>query len=224
MMDEATPSRTRVRVWDVPTRLFHWLLVICFAVSWWTGKSGRLEWHRWSGYALLALLAFRIYWGFFGSSTARFRQFVRGPRAIAGYLRGAWSVQPGHSPLGGLSVMALLILLGAQIVFGLFAVDVDGIESGPLSLYVTFETGRAAAELHEVIFNLLLSLIGLHIAAIAYYWLVRKEDLLAAMFHGTRAYSQELPPVRQASMLRFLIGAVLAAALTWCVSRAFQVF
>src|SRR5215510_8334835 len=120
MTDEVSPSRTRVRVWDAPTRLVHWLIVAGVAISWWTGDTGRLEWHRWSGYGVLALVAFRLYWGFFGASTARFRQFVRGPRAITNYLRGAWPPAAGHNPLGALSVLALLALLAAQVALGLF--------------------------------------------------------------------------------------------------------
>lgn len=223
-MSDDTGSPTPVRVWDVPTRLVHWLIAICVASSWWTGEQGHLEWHRWSGYTLLGLVTFRIYWGFFGSSTARFRQFVRGPRVIMNYLRGAWPVAPGHNPLGALSVLALIFVLCLQVGLGLFAIDVDGIESGPLSLYVSFETGRAAAEWHEWVFNLLMSLVVLHIAAIAWYRFAKQEKLTAAMFHGTRAYPAELPPVRRASAVRFVMGVVLAAVLTWAVSRAFEIF
>lgn len=223
MIDESpAPSRTRVRVWDLPTRLVHWLLVAGVALSWWTGETGRLEWHRWSGYGLLGLVTFRLYWGFFGSSTARFRQFLRGPGTVVGYLRGAWSPAPGHNPLGALSVLALLALLAAQIVLGLFAVDVDGIESGPLSLYVSFEAGRIAAKWHGAIFDALLWLIALHIAAIVYYSFVKKQNLGAAMLHGEREYPQRLPAVQHASAVRFIVGAVLAALLTWLVTRAFQ--
>src|SRR5690349_12806244 len=104
-----------IRVWDIPTRLTHWLIVVLVGLSWWTAETGRLEWHRWSGYALLGLVIFRIYWGFVGSSTARFSSFVRGPRAIAGYLQGRWVATAGHNPLGALSVVALLVLLLVQI-------------------------------------------------------------------------------------------------------------
>ena len=200
----------------------HWATVIAVALSWWTGETGRLEWHRWSGYALLGLVTFRIYWGFFGSSTARFRQFVRGPRAIAGYLRGAWDVAAGHNPLGALSVLALIVLLLLQVTLGLFAVDVDGIESGPLSLYVSFETGRLAAEWHEAVFNVLLALTALHIVAIAWYRVVKKEKLVEAMIHGTRAYPQDVPPVQHASLPRLVLGIVLASGFTWAVARAFE--
>lgn len=220
-MDPQT-SQARVRVWDVPTRLVHWLLVACVAVSWWTGETGRLEWHRWSGYLLLALVAFRVYWGFFGSSTARFRQFVRGPRAVANYLRGAWQVAPGHNPLGALSVLALLVVLAVQVTLGLFAVDVDGIESGPLSEYVSFEAGRIAAKWHGRVFDALLWLIALHIAAIVYYGLVKKQRLLAAMFHGKREFAEPLPAMQHASVARLLVGVTLVSLLAWLVAHAFR--
>ena len=222
-MTEETTSQARVRVWDVPTRLVHWSIVLGVAISWWTGETGRLEWHRWSGYLLLGLVVFRVYWGFFGSSTARFAGFLRGPRTIASYLRGTWPPTPGHNPLGALSVLALIVLLLLQVTLGLFAVDVDGIESGPLSLYVSFEAGRAAAEWHEAVFNVLMGFIVLHILAIAWYRFVRKEKLLEAMFHGTRTYPVQLPPVKAASAVRFVIGVLLAAALAWAVSQAFDI-
>jgi len=215
-------SPTRVRVWDVPTRLLHWLMVVSFAVSWWTGKSGRLEWHRWSGYLVLGLIVFRIYWGFVGGSTARFAAFLRGPRIIASYLRGTWRPVPGHNPLGALSVIALLGLTGVQVALGLFAVDVDGIESGPLSMYVSFETGRAAAEWHETVFDALLWLVALHIIAIAWYRLFRGEHLLSAMIHGKRDVPGDPPSVQPVSAVRLIVGVLLAAAFTWLVIRAFQ--
>jgi len=222
MTGENPASQARVRVWDVPTRLFHWLLVAGFGFCWWTGETGRLEWHRWSGYGLLGLVIFRIYWGFFGSSTARFANFLRGPRAMLSYVRGAWSIEAGHNPLGALSVVLMLGLLAAQIVLGLFAVDVDGIESGPLSLYVSFDAGRAAARWHEYIFDALLWLVALHVLAIAYYLVMKRENLPAAMLHGTRSFPVEVQPVRRASAARFFLGVIVAALLTWLVARAFQ--
>lgn len=211
------------RVWDAPTRIVHWLFVVLVVLSWWTADTGRMEWHRWSGYTLSGLVIFRIYWGLVGSSTARFSQFVRGPRAIASYLRGGWTVATGHNPLGALSVVALLALLATQVTLGLFAVDVDGIESGPLSTFVSFETGRAAASWHEDIFNVLMVLILVHIVAVIYYVFFRKQPLVAAMIHGKRDYAEpQPPPMRSASVVRLLLGIVLAVALTWWVARAFQ--
>ena len=213
----------RIRVWDIPTRVTHWLFVLLVPLSWWTANSGRLEWHRWSGYTLLGLVLFRIYWGLVGSSTARFAGFVRGPRAVGRYLKGGWTATAGHNPLGALSVVALLVLLVAQITLGLFAVDIDGIESGPLSLYVSFEVGRLASHWHCDLFNVLLGLIGLHLAAVAYYVFFRKQALVGAMLHGRRAYEAPQPaPMQAASPLRLVIGIVIAAVLTWMVTRAFQ--
>jgi cytochrome b len=224
-MTDAVPrtSPARIRVWDVPTRLVHWLVVLLVAFSWWTAETSRMEWHRWSGYTMLGLVIFRVYWGFAGGSTAKFSEFVRGPRAIAGYLKGRWAEAPGHNPLGALNVVALLGLLAAQVVLGLFAVDVDGIESGPLSTYVSFEAGRAAAGWHEAVFNVLMGLVVLHVVAVIYYVFFRKQALVAAMVHGKRAYPEPQPQsMRSASWHRLLIGVVLAATLTWMAARAFQ--
>jgi cytochrome b len=217
-----TPDPIRVRVWDVPIRLVHWLMVLLVAAAWWTAEAGRLDWHLYCGYALLGLVSFRIYWGLAGSSTARFSQFVRGPRTVLDYLKGRWVAAPGHNPIGALSIVALLSSLLAQTVLGLFAVDVDGVESGPLSRFISFDAGRMTAEWHDELFDYLLGLIALHIAAVLYYVLHKKENLIGAMFHGRRNYPVDLPPVTLASITRLLLGVVLAALLTWVVARAFQ--
>lgn len=209
----------KVRVWDVPTRLIHWLIVLLAGTLWWTAETGRMDWHRYSGYTLLGLVSFRIYWGFAGSSTARFGQFLRGPRAVWGYLRGQWETLPGHNPLGALSAVSLLVLLLAQIVFGLFAVDVDGIESGPWSSHVSFETGRVFAKLHHQLFTVLQVLVAVHVVAVLFYVLVKKQNLITAMFHGKREYAQDLPPVVNGSKLRLILGAIVIAAFTWYLTR-----
>ena len=130
----APAPATPVRIWDPLIRLVHWLMAILVGVSWWTAENGELDYHRYSGYALLGLLVLRIFWGFFGSRTARFASFVKGPRVIGTYLRqlpartaAHMPAMPGHNPLGALSVIALLLALAAQVTLGLFAVDVDGI-------------------------------------------------------------------------------------------------
>lgn len=221
-VETPAPPVYRTRVWDLPTRLVHWSLVAGIAFSWWTAETGRLEWHRWSGYTLLGVLLYRIYWGFAGGSTARFGNFIRGPRAVATYLRGTWTAMPGHNPLGALSVLALLGLLSLQIVLGLFAVDVDGIESGPLSLYVSFDTGRACAEWHDTVFDALLLLIGLHIVAVLYYLLFRRQNLIGAMITGSRRFDRAMEPMKPASFARLVAGIVIAVAITYAVSQAFQ--
>ena len=216
-MSESAP--TRVRVWDVPTRVVQWSMVLLFAFSWWSAENGELEWHRWSGYSLTALVLFRLYWGFFGGSTARFSQFLRGPRAVLDYLRGKVVQAPGHNPAGAWSVVLLLALLATQIVLGLFAVDVDGLESGPMSSLVSFETGRAAAEWHETVFNVLLAIIAVHILAALYYRVARKQNLIGAMFTGRRNLDGSHPDLIPASIVRLIVGIVIAVALTWFISR-----
>jgi cytochrome b len=179
-----------VRVWDVPVRSVHWLVALLVLVSWITAENGWLRWHRLSGYAVLSLVGFRIYWGFCGSRTARFADFVRGPGAAVKYLR-TFSTRRdpapsaiGHNPLGGWNVVALLALLFAQALLGLFAVDVDGLESGPLARHVSFETGRYLAALHHVLFNVLLVLIGLHVLAVLLHGIYRRENLIGPMITG----------------------------------------
>lgn len=212
-------SPASVTVWDLPVRLLHWSFVVCFGVSWWSAENHVMDVHRYSGYMLLGLLIFRIYWGLFGSSTARFAHFVRGPGAVVAYLRrsGAETAH-GHSPLGALSVVAMLLSLSAQVVIGLFVTDVDGLESGPLSYLVSFETSRVLADVHEVVFNVLLALIGLHVAAIAFYWVVRRRNLVAPMVTG-RATTAASAPVALAPLWRALPGIVIAALAVWAIAK-----
>jgi cytochrome b len=209
----------KILVWDVPTRLFHWTLLSLFALSWWSAEQREMEWHQWSGHAVLALLAFHILWGFIGSNTARFSSFVRSPSQVLFYVRSkdrAGSV--GHNPLGGYSVIALLIVLVTQVTSGLFAVDVDGIESGPLSFLVTFDAGRSAAFVHEVSFNLLLALIALHLLAIAYYTVIARQPLIRRMVTGTDGSQPDgTSPMTPASPLRLLLALTTAALLMWWV-------
>jgi cytochrome b len=211
--------RQKIRVWDLPTRLFHWTLVILFAFSWWSAEQREMEWHQWSGQAVLALLAFRILWGFIGSSTARFSSFVRSPSQVFSYVRSKDRAAPlGHNPLGGYSVLALLIILVTQVAAGLFAVDVDGIESGPLSFLVSFEAGRSAAFVHEVSFNLLLGLIVLHLLAVGYYTLIARQPLIRRMVTGTDdSQSEGTADVRPASPLRLVLALATAALLVWSI-------
>jgi cytochrome b len=208
------------KVWDWPTRLFHWLVVLLFAFSWWSAENGEMTWHYRSGLTMLGLILFRLVWGFIGGSTARFASFVRSPMAALAYLRGRRSApSPGHSPIGGYSVVAMLLLLAVQVGTGLFAVDIDGIESGPLSYLVDFDRGRQLAEIHETSFNVLLGLIGLHILAIAYYRL-RGRRLIAPMITGR---DPQIPPgapgLVPAGLLRFAAGGTLAAACAWFIGN-----
>jgi cytochrome b len=216
--EKSMAIKTGGKVWDGPTRLFHWLLVGLFAYSWWTAKHDQIDRHQVSGIVLLALLVFRLIWGIVGGSTARFSHFVKAPRHVLAYLRGSNALpSPGHNPLGAYSVVALLVLLVIQVVAGLFAVDVDGLESGPLSYLVTFDHGRMASRLHGISFTLLEALIVLHILAVAYYRL-RGRDLLLPMVTGRDPHLPQGSAVLQpASLLRLAGAVVIAAALAWWV-------
>jgi cytochrome b len=202
-----------VRLWDRPVRIVHWSLVALVPALWWTGEEGELATHMTLGSIMVGLVLFRLLWGLFGSSTARFARFVRGPATILAYLRGRAEPVVGHNPLGGLSVIALLLVLTGQVTAGLFATDVDGLESGPLSYLVSYETADLAREAHHLLFNILLGLIALHVAAILFYTVVRRQNLVTAMLTGRRRFATIVPPPTMASELRAFAIAALAAGL-----------
>jgi len=187
MQDETTGSR--VYVWDAPTRLFHWSIVILIFVSWLSADQGYMKVHLWSGLTLLALLLFRIGWGFAGATTARFSNFLHAPQKVLAYLRdvarGRKPLHAGHNPAGGLMVVLLLAVLLAQATTGLFAND--GLKfSGPLSLVVSADQSDRLTQIHGVIFNIMLVLIWFHLVAIGFYFLVKGENLVGPMVTGKK--------------------------------------
>lgn len=198
-------------VWDLPVRLFHWSIVALIALSWWSSETNSDSLHFWSGYALLFLLLFRILWGFAGSSTARFRGFVRGPSAVVGYLREGQHTEPGHTPLGGLSVVAMLLALLIQVATGLIQIDEDDFVEGPLSGLVSYDAGVVAHDVHEINFNVMLGLIALHLLAIAYYQFVRRRSIVDPMITGRAKLPDGMPGMRPAPKGRLV--ACIAAAL-----------
>lgn len=216
---EKADAALAVPVWDLPVRLVHWSLVALIAFSWWSAENDAVAWHLWSGYGVLFLLMFRIFWGFLGSSTARFASFVRGPAAVLRYLRGPGNWRgAGHTPLGALSVIALLLLILVQVSLGLLLSDEDGIISAPLNHLVSFETAEVAHELHEALFNILLGLIVLHVAAIILYRL-RGRRLVGAMIRGTARLPAGTEPMVPAGGGRLLICLAIAGVLTaWIVA------
>lgn len=225
----ATLATGRYRLWDVPTRVFHWTLVALLGLSWWTGENHDMDRHRLSGYAILALIAFRVFWGFVGGRSARFTQFVRGPAAVAGYVRAIAARRHaavfGHNPLGGWSVLALLATLGVMVVTGLFAVDIDGLESGPLSDRVGFDTGRLAAQAHHWCFDVLLALMAVHVVAIVFYLVVLRRNLIGPMISGwQRRRAGEALAIEdlRSSWRRAALGIVLAGGIAYAVSRGLR--
>ena len=176
----------QVLVWDAPTRLFHWTIVTLILLSWFSADQGYMTVHLWSGLALLALLLFRIGWGLVGSTTARFSDFLHPPRAVLSYLRGEGkSLYAGHNPAGGLMVVALIAVLLAQALTGLFAND--GLHfSGPLALLVSDDTSTRVTSWHALIFDLILLLVWCHVAAVGFHVFVKGHNLVKAMVTGRK--------------------------------------
>lgn len=206
----------RIYVWDLPTRLFHWLLVGLVVAAYLTATFDAMHWHRRVGLTLLGLVVFRLVWGFVGSRHARFADFLRGPAAVLAYLRGAWH-GVGHNPLGGWSVLFLLLLPLAMVGSGLFAND-DVAFQGPLAGLVDKATSDRLTSLHHLLFNLLLGLIGLHLAAIVFYRLARGENLVKPMLSGWKEGDfGEQPPCLPARWPAFLLAVAIAAGAVWAV-------
>jgi cytochrome b len=186
-----TPPVER-RIWDPLLRIFHWALVAAFATSFVLGEFGPniMTLHFWSGYVICGLLAFRLIWGIFGSKHARFTDFIAGPGQVVRYMRHlperSPSYWPGHNPLGGLAVIALLLLLVAQVTTGLLADPEDYINQGPLAHLVSADMNRAASAWHEIIGSVLLGLIALHVGVIVFYRIWKREDLIRPMITGRK--------------------------------------
>lgn len=188
-----------VRVWDLPTRVFHWLLAICVISSVVTARigGGAMTWHFRIGFVVFTLLAFRLLWGFVGGRWSRFRAFVYAPAAGWRYLRGrSWPHEHhdvGHSPLGAGSVFALLGLIALQVGTGLLADD-EIASSGPLVRFVSSATSAGASRWHKDYGQwIIVTLIVLHIAAIAFYWLRRRRNLVGPMLHGDKLLTRDVP-------------------------------
>lgn len=213
-----TTSQASVLVWDFAVRLTHWAIAALVLFSWWSAKTDHLPWHRLSGDLILGLLLFRLVWGVVGSQTARFSAFVRGPAAVIRHIRGESFVQPGHNPLGALSVTALLAALCLQVGLGLFAVDEDGLEPGPMAKFVDFDTGRTIARIHHLAFNLLFALVVVHLIAIAIYELRRKR-LLLPMITGRATVTESAMGPRLAPAWLAIAVAAGASAIAWLVAH-----
>jgi cytochrome b len=192
LSNRADAPEAEIRLWDILTRVFHWALVVFFATSWILGEWGPaiMTLHFWSGYIIAGLLAFRVLWGLVGPRPARFTSFLRPPGALLSYagglLRRSPSHWPGHNPMGGWWVAAVLLVLIAQVATGLIADPEDFINVGPLADMVSSDMSRWATAMHETLVNVLLFLVALHLAAIAFYRMWKREDLVRPMIHGRK--------------------------------------
>lgn len=211
----------QIRVWDAPLRLFHWLLVLAVAAAFVSGEIGGnlMEWHGRGGLFILGLIVFRLAWGLVGSTHARFGNFLPTPARLRAYLKGEWR-GVGHNPLGALSVFGLLALLLLQGATGLFSND-DIAFHGPLARLVSDELGDRLSGIHHLGATLLMLLVALHVAAIAFYTRVRKDNLLRPMITGLKEVPAEqvagLEASRGGHLAAFLVAAALAIATVWFI-------
>ena len=183
-MRPAVPDDNRRLVWDLPLRMFHWLLALSIFLCWGTAKAsfGWMKWHFILGYWVTGLLIFRLIWGFFGPRHSRFGNFLKGPGSVIAYARTLARARAGyrvagHNPLGALMVVLMLLLVSVQAATGLFSTD-DIAWSGPYNPSVSSEIASQLTRIHHLNFNLIWGAIGLHLAAIIYYTAVKKEKLV----------------------------------------------
>lgn len=226
-MPEAAPS-SPIRVWDLPTRAFHWLLAATVFTSLGTAWLGAMEWHIRSGLLALALLAFRLLWGFAGGRWSRFASFIYAPATLLRYLSGQARPEErldvGHSPTGALSVFGLLLLLALQVGTGLVADD-EIAHIGPLNRYVSGETAASATSWHKSYGQwIIFALVVLHIAAIVWYRMKKRIDLVRPMLDGNKPLPADTPASADGAAQRGLALLLLLASLglagwVWSLGR-----
>lgn len=228
MVEPAAPNAPARKVWDLPVRITHWLLVVGIAGSYLTSELGieYFQYHLWFGYAVVVLVVFRILWGFVGTRHARFASFIRGPAATWRYaretLRGRSPSTPGHNPLGAWMVLLLLAALLAQGLTGLFAND-EIFNTGPLYGYISDEFSLVLTSWHRRLFDWILIAVALHVLAVLGHKWIAGHDLVAPMFSGRKPAN--LVPDGEAisssrSWLAVLLVAVLVASISWLVAQA----
>src|SRR5471032_3261858 len=213
-----TQAARPVLVWDMPTRVFHWLIVVLVAAAYATSKLNWMDWHVRIGEALLALVLFRLLWGFFGSETARFHSFLRAPAAAWQHLRHVLrreaDLQVGHNSAGGWMVLVLLALLLGETLSGLY-VNNDVADDGPLTQWVPASIANAITALHTILWDALLAAVALHVLAIVVYAVAKGHNLLRPMLTGRKRLPKHIHAPRQASaMLALLLLLISATAVT----------
>lgn len=216
-------------VWDLPLRLFHWLLVLSLAASWYTAENseefvvvGENVWsytliHFWLGYWTLGMILFRLIWGFVGPRHARFANFVTGPGKFARYLgtfvRRDSPPAVGHNPMGAWVVLLMLLMVGAQAVTGLFLIDNTEIFLAPFNPSVDAETAGKLGTFHRLNFDVLLWVVGLHVLAIVFYRFYKNQNLVGAMITGRKP--AHLVPEQEAIRGSDLLKALIVIAICW---------
>ncbi|MCL1051549.1 cytochrome b/b6 domain-containing protein [Shewanella abyssi] len=211
-----TQNLVKVKIWDVPTRLFHWGMLCLLGGLWWTAESAEMEWHQLLAYSLLILIGMRLLWGFIGSDTAKFSHFVHSPKTVLNYVRKTKqhgiSASIGHNPIGGYMVVALISLVTLQLVTGLFATDEIFIE-GPLYTTVNGDTALWLTWLHKKNFDLILILAAIHVLAVGVH-MFKGDKIIAAMFSGYKRLPGELAqPLAFVSTLKAVMIVMVIGAL-----------
>ena len=209
--------KQKIKVWDAPTRLFHWLLVLLIGFMWYSATQGgdMLVWHLRGGLLMLALVVFRLCWGIWGSDTAKFSRFVRPFPEICRYTQGQMSEDElvGHNPLGALMVIALIAAVLLQVATGLFAADENTFtDSGYLNHLVSSDTGSLMRKIHVNFFNLLAALAGLHIVTVLAYKFLKKKDLIHPMISGNKHIEGQTVALKFASSAKLIAALVVAVA------------
>lgn len=214
--------KQKIKVWDLPTRLFHWILAASIVFMWYSGEQGGdwMAWHLRCGLLIAGLVVFRICWGIWGSDTARFSQFFK-PGQIGRYVKGdlTENEQPGHNPLGALMVVALIAAVLFQVTTGLLSSDENTfIYNGYLN-NLAGDAGADFRKLHMLFFNVLLGLIGVHVLAVLLYRLVKKHNLVVPMLTGYKRIEGRLPDLKFAGATKFAAAVAVAAAVVFAVIR-----
>lgn len=211
-------NSTRIRLWDLPTRIFHWALVLGIAAAFVSGQLGGnlIDIHGKIGIVIVGLIVFRLVWGVLGSTYARFAQFFPTPAKIRAYLRGEWHGE-GHNPLGAFSVFGLLSLVALQVGTGLFSND-DIAFVGPLFDLVSKDLSNRLTGIHQLLSNALLALVVLHVAAIGFYGRVKKQNLLMPMITGWKEGHGE--SARGGGLVAVVVALIVAAGAVYGASGA----
>jgi cytochrome b len=215
-------SLRRVVVWDLPTRTFHWLLVLLVTVSFVTGTIGgtAMQYHEWSGVTILSLVLFRVLWGFWGGRPSRFTSFVCGPGKVLAYARALLGKNHeaylGHNPMGAWSILAMLTVLLVQAGTGLFAND-DIFTEGPLAHLVNKATSDWLTRIHLINQNIIVALVVLHLAAILFYWVVKRENLILPMITGRKHWNETVSDADGHPVKAMVLAAILAAGMYWMI-------
>lgn len=225
-MTDQTSHEQKVKLWDFPVRLFHWALVAAIVTAWWTNQQVMIDIHAIAGYSVLTLVLFRIIWGFVGSSNARFASFLTGPKRVLDYfskMRGG-SVEeityPGHNPAGGWMVAVMLLLVGIQAVTGLFASeDTFLFFDGPLVAHVSSDFAGLMNRIHHINIKLIYVAVGLHVTAVLFYLVVKRENLIGAMVTGMRkvpaGVAAAFARIRFASPVLGIAILIVCALMVW---------